>query len=698
MSASVERIEGVVRADINFASATMVVDHLPSDSIVGEILRVVSDSGHGLQSLSPGQSGGPPSSDRSWFERNLTTIAMVGSGALTTVGALLAWLSAPEWAWMTAYAGAIVAGGLLVWRRAVVSLRARILDMNVLMSVAVAGAVALGEWGEAATVFFLFALGGWLESRTLDRTRRSIRELMDLSPEVAHVVSESGVLDIEASAVRIGDQCIVRPGERLPLDGVVTEGESAVDESPITGESAPVLKALGDGVFAGTLNTSSVLTIRATAVAADSTLARIVYLVEEAQGSRAPSQTFIERFSRWYTPTVIWLAVAVATVVPLTALAVGASWGSWEEWIRRALVMLVVSCPCALVISTPVSIVSAISRASRDGVLVKGGAFLEVAGSIKVIAFDKTGTLTRGRAHVAEVVPVGAVDRDRVIEIAGALERHSNHAVAEAIRRAAGDASTLVEVEGFEERPGVGVRGLIGGTEWELCSPTSAAQRVELSPEVGAAVADSETQGHTTLLLLESGIVAGVVGVADEVRPEARTVTAQLRRGGIEHIVMLTGDNDAVAGSVATEIGLTGFHSRLLPAAKVDAVNDFRSRHGKIAMVGDGVNDAPALAAADIGIAMGAAGTDTALETADVALMRDDLRALPGFFALGRRTVSTIRVNVAFSIIVKAVFLVLALSGTATLWMAVFADTGVSLMVILNGMRLMRHRATEKGF
>jgi Cd2+/Zn2+-exporting ATPase len=281
-----------------------------------------------------------------------------------------------------------------------------------------------------------------------------------------------------------------------------------------------------------------------------------------------------------------------------------------------------------------------------------------------------------------------------VIEIAGALESHSNHPIAEAIRRAAGDAATRVEVAGFEERPGVGVRGIIGGTEWELCSPTSAGQRVELSSEVREAVAESESQGHTTLLLLESDTVAGLVGVADEVRPEARTVAAELRRGGIDHLVMLTGDNDTVAGSVAMDIGLTGFRSRLLPAAKVDAVNDLKSTHGTVAMVGDGVNDAPALAAADIGIAMGAAGTDTALETADVALMRDDLRALPGFFALGRRTVSTIRVNVAFSIIVKAVFLVLALSGTATLWMAVFADTGVSLLVILNGMRLMRHRAT----
>jgi len=697
----VERVPGVVKADINFASATLMVDYLPESSPLEQVMRVVTGSGHGLQSLEVSSDDGPRSPSRSWFQRNLATIATVGSGVFSALGLLLGWIGAGGTAVVISYALAIVMGGLLVWRRALVSLRARMLDMNVLMTVAVAGAAALGEWGEAATVFFLFALGGWLESRSLERTRRSIRELMDLSPVMAHVLGDgSEYRDVEALAVEVGASFLVRPGERVPLDGAVIAGESAVDESPITGESVPVLKGSGDTVFAGSLNTSSILTVRSTALASDSTLSKIVYLVEEAQGSRAPSQTLVERFTRWYTPTVIGLAVAIATVVPLTAFLLGLSWGSWEEWITRALVMLVVSCPCALVISTPVSIVSAITRASRDGVLVKGGAFLEIAGTVRAIAFDKTGTLTRGKPHLAEVVAFGSADRDRVAQVAAALEGHSNHPIAAAIRGAAGAAAESVEVTALVEEPGVGVRGSIDGVPWQLCSPARAAELAAMSVEVSSAIDEAESRGHTTLVLVESDAVVGVIGVADEIRPEARMAVAELRRGGIEQLVMLTGDNERVAESVASETGLTSFLARLLPAGKVDAVRALQSRYVKVAMVGDGVNDAPALATADIGIAMGAAGTDTALETADVALMRDDLRALPGFFALGRRTVTTIRINVAFSIIVKAVFLVLALSGTATLWMAVFADTGVSLLVILNGMRLLgapRREAAEKG-
>jgi len=675
------------------------------------------------------------------------------------VGALFGWLGASEAYATAAYAGAIGIGGLLVWPRALVSVRARTLDMNVLMSVAAFGAAALGEWGEGAAVFFLFALGGLLESRSLARTRRSIRDLMDLAPETARVLSQGVWADVPLAKVRIGDRVSVRPGERIPVDGIIVVGSSAFDEAAITGESIPAEKTVGDVAFAGTLNASGLVEIEAGAVATDSTLARIVYLVEEAQASRAPVQAFIDRFSRYYTPTVIGLAVVIAFVPTLLSLAVSGSAGMWQEWIRRALVMLVISCPCALVISTPVSIISAVTRASRDGVLVKGGAFLETAAKVRAIAFDKTGTLTTGRPKVAELRGFEGVDADTVLAVAGALEAHSNHPLARAVVRAAADAeaggaavgagddaaadaakagdsaagNATADISGYREIPGVGVSGILGGVEWALTSPTFARERARgrepahtrepvhacgLSDEVAHALDAFERRGLTTLVLACSGgavgsdaaipatagshaatsdpdapvptpKVVGLIALADEVRPESASAMARLKHLGIGSLVMLTGDNERVAEAVAAAAGLTGHLARLLPAEKTDAIRALQDRHGAVAMVGDGINDAPALAASDIGIAMGAAGTDTALEVADVALMRDDLSALPGLIGLGRRTMRTIYANVAFSILVKAAFLVLALAGTATLWMAVFADTGVSLLVILNGMRLL---------
>ncbi len=694
MCAAVQRLDGVLSADLNFASATLLVEYDPALDPRELVERTVRGTGHGIAALDEsGEVQHAP--ERPWIERNMAEVATVGSGTFTLLGAVLGWLGAPEVVSLAAYGVAIVFGGLLVWRRALVSLQARMLDMNVLMSVAVAGAVVLGEWGEAATVFFLFALGGLLESRSLARTRSSIRDLMDLAPQLARV-SRGGVLEeVPVAAVRLGETLVVRPGERVPLDGAVLSGSSAIDESPITGESVPAEKSAGDRVFAGTLNTTGLLEVEVGALAADSTLARIVYLVEEAQASRAPSQTFVDRFSRIYTPVVIVLAAVIAVVPPLLAALLGVDWGATSEWVQRALVMLVISCPCALVISTPVSIVSGITRASRDGVLVKGGAFLEAAATVDAVAFDKTGTLTIGRPEVAAVVGL-AVDEAEVLSVAGVLEGHSNHPIARAVARAAGangreaPRATPAQVEGYEERPGVGVAGVIGGVRWELCSPACAQAQGALDERLAGAVESEESRGHTALVLLREGVGAGVIGVADRMRPEAPATVAALRGDGIEHLVMLTGDNERVAEGIAAEAGLTGFLARLLPAAKTEAIHVLKQRYRAVAMVGDGVNDAPALAAADIGIAMGAAGSDTALETADVALMRDDLSALPGFFALGRRVARTIRVNVGFSIGIKAVFLALALAGKATLWMAVFADTGVSLLVILNGMRLLR--------
>lgn len=694
MSAAVERVAGVVSADLNFASATLVVSYDPAVDPLPEVVRAVEATGHGLERLDA--VGGPEVvSELPWFERHLTELATAGSGAGTLLGFVLGLGRAPEWASIAAFAIAICAGGLLIWRRALLSLRVRVLDMNVLMSLAVLGAAALGEWSEGATVFFLFALGGLLESRSLERTRRSIRELMDLAPSVARVRRAGTLVSVPAENVVAGETFVVRPGERIPLDGVVAHGASAIDESAVTGESVPVDKGPGERVFAGTLNTSGLLEVTAVAAAKDSTLARIVFLVEEAQASRAPSQRFVDRFSRIYTPAVIGLAVLVATLPPLIGSVTGADGAPFSEWFRRALVLLVVSCPCALVISTPVSIVSAISRASRDGVLVKGGAFIEAAARVAAVAFDKTGTLSEGRPRLARVAGFAGMDAERVLALAAAVEAHSNHPLARAIVQAAGEKMPQTPVTGFAEVPGRGVRATVDGLSVEVCSPRCARETASMGPEAERAIEEFEAAGLTVLSVIADGSVVGLVGLEDTIRADAIEALGRLRQIGIGHLVMLTGDNERVARAVAQHAGLTEYRARLLPEHKAEAVAELRRRFGIVAMVGDGVNDAPALAAADIGIAMGAAGSDVALETADVALMRDDLSALAGFFLLGRRTMRAIVGNVAFSLATKAVFLALALTGRATLWMAVFADTGVSLLVILNGMRLLRRPRKE---
>jgi Cd2+/Zn2+-exporting ATPase len=478
----------------------------------------------------------------------------------------------------------------------------------------------------------------------------------------------------------------VRPGERIPLDGRIVAGATAIDESPVTGESVPADKSEGDSVFAGTLNTTGLIEFEVTATAEDSTLSRIVFLVEEAQASRATSQQLVDKFSRVYTPAVIGLAVAVAIVPPAIQALLGVDGVAWVDWIQRALVLLVVSCPCALVISTPVSIVSAITRASRDGVLVKGGTHLETGARVRSIAFDKTGTLTQGLPEVVMVEPLG-IGRDELLAIAASLEQGSAHPIARAVTRA-GEAR--LGTKNVTEEPGRGVRGWIDGVEVAVESAQAAAADGLVSPAAQGLVDRFEREGATALVVSRAGVAIGVLGVADKVRDESSRVVATLLRQGLEHAVMLTGDNERVAQAVATATGVDEHVANLLPADKTAAIERLRATHGVVAMVGDGVNDAPALALADLGIAMGAAGSDTALETADVALMRDDLDALPGFFALCRRTVRTIKTNVAFSIAVKAVFVVLAVAGHATLWMAVFADTGVALLVIINGMRLLR--------
>jgi Zn2+/Cd2+-exporting ATPase len=568
-------------------------------------------------------------------------------------------------------------------RAAFFSLRSRQIDMNVLMTLAVAGAAAIGQWSEGALTIFLFSLGTALQAATLERTRRAIRALVRLSPPEARLIDGAGERLVPLEAVVPGDLLRLRPGERLPVDGVVEQGGAAVDQAAITGESVPVVKVIGDHVFAGSIVEGGTLAVRATSGAADNTIAKIVHLVEEAQSQRAPVESVVDRFAARYTPAVVALAILVAVLPP----ALGAP---LSTWVYRALALLIISCPCALVISTPVSILAALTKATRRGVLIKGGAYLEQAARIRVVALDKTGTVTAGRPAVADIVALDGVAPRDLLAMAAGAERGSEHPLAAAIlARAKADAVAVSAGERFRAMIGKGVRAEVGGR-------TVLVGRPELfgaagaEPRVKDLLARLEADGRTTVLVGTPDGPAGAITIADPVRPGVHEALAALRAFGVERIVLLTGDNEATALAAGAEAGVDEVRAGLLPADKVAAVRELQERYGPLMMVGDGVNDAPALAAASVGVAMGAAGTDAALETADVGLMGDDLSALPALIALSRRSGRIIRQNIAVSVLVKAVFLVLAPLGLATLWMAVFADMGTSLAVTANGLRLQR--------
>jgi Cd2+/Zn2+-exporting ATPase len=562
-------------------------------------------------------------------------------------------------------------------------LRSRQIDMNVLMTLAVAGAAAIGQWAEGALTIFLFSLGTALQTATLERTRQAVRSLIRLAPSEVRLIDASGEHLVPLQAVVPGDRLRLRPGERLPVDGTVEEGGAAADQAAVTGESMPVAKAPGDHVFAGSIVQGGTLVVRATSGAADNTIAKIIHLVEEAQAQRAPVESVVDRFAARYTPAVVALAILVAVLPP----ALGAP---LSTWVYRALALLIISCPCALVISTPVSVLAALTKATRRGVLVKGGAYLEQAARVKVVAFDKTGTITAGRPEVADVVALDGTPPRALLAMAAGVERGSEHPLAAAIlARAETDAVTVPASERFRAMVGKGVRADVGGRTVLVGRPEIFGA-AGLQPRVVELLARLGADGRTTVLVGTPEAPEGAITVADPVRPGARQALAALRALGVERIVLLTGDNEVAALAAGAQAGVDEVRAGLLPADKVDAVRELQQRYGPVMMVGDGVNDAPALAAASVGVAMGAAGTDAALETADVGLMGDDLGALPALIALSRHSGRVIRQNIAVSVLVKAVFLVLAPLGLATLWMAVFADMGTSLAVTANGLRLQR--------
>ena len=583
------------------------------------------------------------------------------------------------------YAAAIVCGAWFVAPRAWFALRRMRPDMNLLMTIAVIGAVLIGEWFEAATVSFLFALSLALEAWSVARARRAVEALMDLAPPVVRVVENGAVVERAPADVAVGSVFAVRPGEKIPLDGAVARGASEVNQAPITGESLPVPKELGDTVFAGTINGDGALQVTSTKPAGDTTLAHIIRLVGEAQSRRAPAELWVERFARVYTPTVFASAITVALVAPVVFGA------SWTEWTYRALVLLVIGCPCALVISTPVTIVAALASAARNGILIKGGIFVEAPARLKAIALDKTGTLTAGRPIVTETVPLDNHSEVQLLSCAAGLEAQTDHPLARAIVEYARDRRIpLTVVSDFQILPGKGARGRIDGRDYWLGSHRYLEERAQETSQIHDALEERSRLGQTVVVVGNDRHVCGLIALADAIRPESAEAVRQLKHLGIQHVVMLTGDNQPTAEAIAARAGVDEIRAELMPQDKVSAVADLIARYGLTAMVGDGINDAPALARASIGIAMGVAGSDAAIETADIALLADDLRKIPWLIQHSRRAAAIIRQNISLSLAVKALFVVLTFAGRASLWAAIAADMGMTLLVVANALRLLR--------
>ncbi|MCB1110575.1 MAG: cadmium-translocating P-type ATPase [Chlamydiia bacterium] len=555
-------------------------------------------------------------------------------------------------------------------------------DMNLLMIIAIAGAIAIHEWFEGATVAFLFSVALLLEHWSVGKARKAVAALMDLSPTIAHVIDRG---DLRVEEVQVGERLLIRPGEKIPLDGVVEKGSTSIDQSPITGESMPVQKKEGDDVFAGTLNGEGAFECRVTKGANDTTLARIIHLVEEAQSRRAGAQQWVEKFAKIYTPIMICIALLVAIIPPLLVDSL------WNVWLYRALVILVIACPCALVISTPVSIVSGMTKAARQGVLIKGGMFLEMPYRLKALALDKTGTLTYGHPEVQEVIPLSGHTEEELLMRAAALEAPSEHPIARAILNYAKKKGvTIKRAENFQVTQGKGAEGTFEGDRYWIGSHRFMHEMKQETPEIHEKALKLEDAGHSIIAIGNSHHVCGLISVADQPRADAHRVIQEIKDEGVEQVVMLTGDNKPAAQAIARLTGVDEAYAELLPADKVAAIERLKEKWGTIAMVGDGINDAPAMATASFGIAMGAMGTDAAIETSDIVLMSDELSRVPWLIRHSKRTVRIIQQNIAFSLAIKAIFLTLAILGLASLWMAIAADTGAALIVVFNGLRLLK--------
>ena len=669
---------GVLGMEFNLMQRVLTVTHDPQ--VIAPILAAVRSLGFTPEMAGDASADAEPAREpaKPWWPLALAGAAAVGAEVVH-------WVGLPAWIAAVLALAAVLACGITTYKKGWVAIRNGNLNINALMSIAVTGAFVLGQWPEAAMVMVLFTIAELIEAKSLDRARHAIEGLMQLAPERATVLQGDGAWqEVAAKSVAVNARVRIKPGERIALDGKIISGCSSVNQAPITGESLPVDKAQGDAVFAGTINESGAFEYLVTAAANNSALARIIHAVEQAQGARAPTQRLVDRFAQVYTPVVFAMAVAVAVFPPLL---MGAD---WFAWVYKALVLLVIACPCALVISTPVTIVSGLAAAARHGILVKGGVYLEAGRKLAWLAFDKTGTLTQGKPVQTDVVVMNGWHGPDVRSLAASLASRSDHPVSRALAQAAQrDGIVLRDVTEFEALPGRGTQGIIDGKRYHLGNHRLIHEQGRCSDELEARLSALEAQGKTVIFLTDAQIVLGMFAVADTVKDSSRQAIAELHALGIK-TVMLTGDNAHTARAIAAQVGIDEARGDLLPEDKLQAIESLTGKEGLVGMVGDGINDAPALARADIGFAMGAAGTGTAIETADVALMDDDLRKLPRFIRLSRRTHAVLVQNIALALGIKAVFLVLTLTGSGTMWIAVFADVGASLLVVGNGLRLLR--------
>ncbi len=672
------KLAGVQQLEFNLINRVLGVTHnLPGTEPITEAIKSL---GMHAEPLEAGVDAPAPAAvKKHWWPLALSGLTALGAEVIHFTSA------APDWVVAVVALVSILSGGLGTYKKGWIALKNLNLNINALMSIAVTGAILIGQWPEAAMVMFLFTVAELIEARSLDRARNAISGLMQMTPEQATVLQADGNwLEQEVKSVELGARVRVKPGERIALDGAVISGSSTIDQAPITGESLPVEKTIGDKVFAGTINQAGSLEYTVTAAANNSTLARIIHAVEQAQGARAPTQRFVDQFSKVYTPAVFVFALAVAVIPPLF---MGAA---WFDWIYRALVLLVVACPCALVISTPVTIVSGLAAAARKGILVKGGVYLEGGFKLDYLALDKTGTITHGKPVQTDYLSLDPTADASAPAIAAALAGRSDHPVSLAIASAAVDKnSAALDVDNFAALGGRGVKGDINGQTYHLGNHRLVEELGLCSPQLEEKLFALEKQGKSVVLLLDSSGPLALFAVADTMKETSREAIRQLHELGVKTL-MLTGDNVHTAQAIAAQVGIDEARGDLLPTDKLQAVEDLYKQGHRVGMVGDGINDAPALARAEIGFAMAAAGTDTAIETADVALMDDDLRKIPAFISLSRNTASILKQNIALALVIKAIFLAVTFAGLATMWMAVFADMGVSLLVVFNGLRLLR--------
>lgn len=677
------KYEGVLQVQANLMSSTVLIRHTPEvqadflkKRIETTVVKVIE------------------SNKDSSKNQNRNRMILVGSsGFFMIVGLLLGWFKIqPIFYEHIAFFISIILGGILVFPKAINSLQRKSLDMNVLMTVAVIGAVGIGEYAEASAVVFLFSLSELLESLSVQRARRAIQELLKITPQSAFVIQDNGeTVEVAIEDLQISQVIRVKAGESIPVDGVVLRGTSSVNQAPLTGESLPVLKTIGENVFAGTINQDGSLDVQVTKKFGDTKISQVIRLVEEAQSQRAVSQKFVDRFAEIYTPAVLVLALLTFLIPPLIF------GGVWSEWLYKSLVLLVIACPCALVISTPVSIVSSLTALAKRGVLVKGGSVLEVLGQIKALAVDKTGTLTEGKPAVQQVICLNLLNEDQVLEIAASLEAHSAHPLAQAVLHSAESKNIKTKnISEFTNVTGRGVEAKIESHTYLLGNHRFAHEAGICTPDLEKILEKLEQQSLSVMVVGHkphdqcAGEAIAVIALGERLRTDVQTTLQKIKNVGVEKIIMLSGDNQKTVTSIASQVGIADAFGDLLPEDKVQHIEKLKKTFGTVAMIGDGINDAPAMAKSSLGIAMGFVGSDTAIETADVTLMTDDLKQIAVAIRAGQRTLRIIQFNIAFALITKAIFLILTFAGYSNLWLAVAADTGAALLVIMNSLRLLK--------